>query len=114
MIKVLFKLLLIVVGLYLAVQVPFIRQQVDGFKASLLEKIGNVTTEYDRVKGQVGEAEKTVNKIKDEVGNATARFNELKTQVIQTKDALNEAAVKVNGVLKVINGSNAEAAPATK
>ena len=113
MIKILFKLLLIIVAGYIAVQIPFVRDQVDGFKASLLEKWGNVTSEAERVKEQVDEARATVNEIREKVGNAQESYNEFKTKVTQTTDAMSDAAAKLNSAVEAFSGSEEEAEPAT-
>lgn len=111
MFKFLFKLLLLAAAGYVAVQVPFVRDQWEGLKASLFEKVNNVTTEVERVKGKVDEAKDTVNKIKEEVGNAKDRYDELKTQVVETTDAINSAVDKINQVRDAFSDKDAEAAP---
>lgn len=111
MFKFLFKLLLIAAAVYILIQVPFVRDQWEGLKASLFEKVGNVTTEVERVKGKVDEAKNTVNKIKEEVSNAKERYDELKTQVVETKEAFDDAVDKINQVRDTFSDKDAEAAP---
>lgn len=113
--KFLFKLLLIGVAIYILMQVPFVREQVEGLKAALFEKAENVTEEVDRVKDQVDQVRGQVENIKEKIGNARDSYNELKGQVIQTKDALEGAANKLNKAMEAFSGeedpSEEEAAP---
>ncbi|MFH0820612.1 MAG: hypothetical protein V1908_02450 [Candidatus Peregrinibacteria bacterium] len=109
MIKTLFKLLLIIIAGYILVQIPFIREQVDGFKASISEKWNNVTSEAKNVQDKFNEVKTTVGEIKVKAENAKKSYDELKTQVIQTKDAMTDAATKLNKAVEAFSGSEATA-----
>lgn len=113
--KLLFKLILTAVALYILMQVPFIKEQAEGLKTALFEKAGNVSSEVERVKGRVDEVRGQVEDIKEKIGNARDSYNELKGQVIQTKDALEGAANKLNKAMEAFSGeedsSEEEVAP---
>lgn len=108
MIKALFKLFLIIVVLYVLLQIPAVAQFADGLKASILEKIGNVTTEVDRVKEEVEDVKKTVNDIKEKAINFKEGVDEFTEKAVQTKEALEDAAGKLNKAMEAFSGSGEE------
>ncbi|MFH1012147.1 MAG: hypothetical protein V1760_00140 [Candidatus Peregrinibacteria bacterium] len=112
MIKALFKLLLIIVALYLLMQIPFIRQHADSLKAAIFDKVGNVTEEYERVKGKVDETKDTVNELKDKAINFKEGVDEFTDQALQTGAALKESAEKLNKAIKVFADDEKEGEPA--
>lgn len=109
MIKALFKLLLLVVALYVLMQIPLVRQKAELLKAALLGKVDNVTTEYNRVKGEVDNLKASVTSVVEKGKQAKETLDEVRKGVteitekaVQTGQALSEAAGTVEKVIDAI------------
>jgi len=88
MYKFLLKLALVIIGIYLLCQIPYFRAIGESVKNDFFEKVGNVVTEVDRVKGKVDETTTAVNEIKDKVN--------------QTKETVNNALTKVGNAVNTV------------
>ena len=76
MTKFLFKLAVVAVGIFLLMQVPYFAKFRDELKASLLEKVTNVSTEIDRIQEKITGAEKVIDDTKQKVTDITEKVTE--------------------------------------
>ncbi|MBN2087897.1 hypothetical protein JW758_06150 [Candidatus Peregrinibacteria bacterium] len=81
MLKNLAYAVVVIVGVYIILQIPFVKNYADSIRNDVIEKRDNVTQEYDRVKGKV-----------DEV---TGKVIETKEKVEDTVDAVSDTVDKI-------------------
>lgn len=98
MLKKLAYLVIILVGCYILLQIPAIKDFANGIRNNAIEKRDNITEEYDRVKGKVDEA--------------TGKVIETKEKVEDTVDAVGDAVETVSDAAdkigELIGGDNEE------
>jgi hypothetical protein len=99
MFKFLFKLGVIIVVIYALIQIPFFRKYYDQIVAGVTEKTGNVSAEYDRVKGVV---DNTVGQVKSAADTAVEVKN-------QAEKVINDVAGTVNKIDNSLNGGKEKA-----
>ena len=92
MLKKIAYLVIILVGFYILLQIPAVKEYADGLKDKVLEKRDNVTEEYDRVKDKVdGVTDKAI-EIKEDVEDTV-------DAVSDTVDAIGETADKIGDLV---------------
>jgi len=104
--KFLFKVALLVVAGYFLIRVPFFKDMYDSMKASLIEKTGNVTAEYERVKGKLDQTKYQI----DEYGN---KIEAVKEKVDNTLEGIENVVDTVDGIVNG-DGEEGEVAPANE
>ena len=108
MYKFLVKLAILIIGIYVLIQIPFMREKFDEIRVAINEKIGNVTEEVTRVKGKVEEAKEKVDATKDTVIGITDKVKD-------TADAVEDAFTQINKAQDLVdamkNGEAGETAP---
>ncbi len=83
---------IVIVGLYIILQIPFVSNYADSIRNSFIEKRDNVTEEYDRVKDKVDGVTDTVIDIKEDVEDTVDAVGE-------TVDAIGETADKIGDLV---------------
>ncbi len=100
MFKFLFKLALVVAAAYLLLQIPFFAKIRDNIKASVMEKVQNVTTEADRIKGKVDEAGKVIDDTKQKVTGIADQIKATGKNVEDTFTTINKTADALKNAIK--------------
>ena len=100
MFKFLFKLALVVAVAYLLLQIPFFAKIRDNIKASVMEKVQNVTTEADRIKGKVDEAGKVIDDTKQKVTGIADQIKATGKNVEDTFTTINKTADALKNAIK--------------
>ena len=80
MTKFLFKIVILIIAGYILWQIPAVQKYSNELKASIFEKVDNVTIEVDRVKGKVDETKKKVD-VDDVADIDVIKYNSDKAQV---------------------------------
>ena len=83
---------IVIVGLYIILQIPFVSNYANSIRDSFVEKRDNVTEEYDRVKDKVDGVTDTVIDIKEDVEDTV-------DAVSDTVDAIGETADKIGDLV---------------
>lgn len=108
MTKFLFKILIIVAGVYLLIQMPFYIKFIDSIRTAFNEKMENVGEEVTRVKGKIDYAKEKVDQTKETITNIT-------TKVKDTGDAIEDAFTSINkahdSVDQMLSGEEDEGDP---
>ena len=108
MTKFLFKVLIIVAGVYLLIQMPFYIRFIDSIRTAFNEKMENVGEEVTRVKGKIDYAKEKVDQTKETITNIT-------TKVKDTGDAIEDAFTSINkahdSVDEMLSGEEGETVP---
>jgi len=98
--KLLFKLVLLAVGIFLLMQVPFFAKFRDQIKAEIGVKLNNLSAEVDRIQGKIEGAEKVIddtkakvnavtNQVSDTVNNVKGAFVSVDKAAADIKNAIN-------------------------
>lgn len=98
MYKFLGKLLLLLIGVYLLFQIPFYQDTAARIKAAFNEKVGNVITEIDRIRGKVDATKERVDQAKD----AAIEF---KDKVAETKEDIDKALNTVKKATDIVDSA---------
>lgn len=95
-IKFLFKLAVIAIVVYFLAKLPIFEKYTNNFKASLFEKVDNVTNEYERVKSKAIETKKKVDETKETVKNIADTVEKTAETTKNAIDAVGKAAETVD------------------
>lgn len=96
MYKFIVKLSVVVIGLYLLAQIPFIGAKFDAVKDSFYEKVGNVVTEYNRIRGKV-------EVVKEKVDETKETLSDIKDKIDSTTEAVEDAFTSINKAKEVVD-----------
>ncbi len=108
MFKFLVKLALLVIGIYILIQIPFVREKYEDIKASFNEKIENVGEEVTRVKGKIDTAKEKVDQTKETITNITDKVKDTAEAVEDAMTSINKAHDTVD---KILTGEEGETVP---
>ncbi|MBN2096819.1 hypothetical protein JW752_05525 [Candidatus Peregrinibacteria bacterium] len=111
MTKFLLKLVFVVIGFYLLLQMPFYKDLVSRIRTSFDEKVQNVGEEVTRVKGKIETAKEKIDQTKETVTNITNKVKDTTEAVEGVWTSLNEAQDTVD---KMLNGEEGETVPEPK
>ena len=112
--KFIFKLIVIAIAIYILYQLPIFTKYKGNFKASVLDKVDNVTTEYNRIKGKVVETKKKVNETKDAVVDISNKVKETTKAAGEALDTVNKTVDSLNKVLGGKEEEKTDASETTK
>ena len=90
MLKNLAYAVIVIVGLYIILQIPFVGNYANNIRDSFIEKRDNVTEEYDRVKGKVDEATDKVIETKEKVEDTVDAVNDAVDSIGDTADKIGD------------------------
>lgn len=110
-IKFLFKLAVIAVVVYFLAKMPFFEKYTNNFKASLFEKVNNVTNEYERVKSKAIETKKKVDETKNAVKNIADTVEKTAETTKDALSAVSKAAETIDKTIEGIGGADKEVPP---
>ena len=96
MYKFIVKLSAVVIGLYLLAQIPFIGEKFEAVKVSFYEKVGNVVTEYNRIRGKVDVAKEKVDETKETI-------SDIKGKIDSTTEAVEDVLTSINKAKEVVD-----------
>ena len=99
MLKKLATLIVIIIGVYVALQIPSVDEFAKNLKASVLDKVGNVTEEYKNVKEKVEDISTKAKETKQKVDETVKTVNDTIDTVNGAVDSITETVDKVGSVL---------------
>jgi|GEM_PF-2734179 len=99
MFKFLFKIAVVVAVAFLLFQIPFFAKIRDSIKASILEKVQNVTSEADRIQGKIDAAGKVIDDTKQKVTDIADQIKETGKTVENTFTTINKTADELKNVI---------------
>ena len=99
MLKKLAYLIIIIVGVYVLLQIPSVDEFAKNLKASVLDKVGNVTEEYKNVKEKVEDVSAKAKETKEKVDETVKTVNDTIDTVNSAVDSITETVDKVGSVL---------------
>jgi len=97
MLKKIAIIILILIGGYLLLQVPAVKNYTDKFRADLGQSTSNVMTEYQK-------QQENLNKLKTTVTNTVDKVNAAKDSVVEAADTLGKTADAINGAVDKMKG----------
>lgn len=92
MFKFLLKLAVVGIVVYGLVQIPFFNKYVQEMRASIMEKVQNVTNEADRIQGKIDGVKKTIDDTKEKVTGVADALKETGEKVEDTFTTINKTA----------------------
>ena len=108
MFKFVVKLAILVIGIYILIQIPFIREKIEGIKLSFDQKVENVENEVTRVKGEIDDVKEKIDQTKETITGITDKVKDTAEAVEGAMTTLNEAHDTVE---KMLSGEEGETVP---
>lgn len=103
--KFLYKLVFLVIGIYLLTQMPFYKSMVENIRMSFNEKVENVGEEVTRVKGKIDTAKEKIDQTKETITDITDKVKNTGEAVEDVWTSINDANDVVD---KMMNGENTD------
>ena len=103
--KFLYKLVFLIIGIYLLTQMPFYKDLVGQIRMAFDEKVANVGEEVTRVKGKIDTAKEKIDQTKETITDITDKVKSTGEAVENVWTSINEANDVVD---KVLNGENTD------
>lgn len=103
--KFLYKLVFLVIGIYLLTQMPFYKDLVGQIRIAFDEKVANVGEEVTRVKDKIDTAKDKIDQTKETITDITNKVKDTGEAVEDVFTSINKAHDTVD---KVLNGENTD------